>query len=180
MQSGSAVSFLFFHTFSAFAARYFPGEIRALENFRPKPRPEIGRVQREHEAVFDAGYGGDKLLVPSVVERPREFLDKRVREMSRQMRIDDEIDRADTIVQRHRALVGLGHRRDFPGFRDPAGIARIEKEDAGCPSFQYFTERPACPQGLAGGRRDPEAAGKFGERAEIVHPDRCCGLVNPR
>lgn len=30
----------------ASAARYFPGEIRALENFRPKSRPETGRLQQ--------------------------------------------------------------------------------------------------------------------------------------
>src|SRR6266700_3303585 len=89
------------------------GEVGPLEHRWQQIRAEAWAFHRQHVTVPDHRHGGDELLVPAGVEGAHALLDQRVRLAERGMNAGDEADRADTVVRREGAMIGIGHGSDL-------------------------------------------------------------------
>src|SRR5882757_6549942 len=73
-------------------------------------------LHRIDVSVLDQGHVGDEFIVPALVEGAHGFLDQRIRLAERHVHGGGETDRADAIVRREGAVVGLGHGGDLASF----------------------------------------------------------------
>jgi len=83
------------------------------EELDPMARPS----ERSDHSVLDGREIGNEFSIPSVVERPNDFLNEAIADMRGYVGRDREDDGAAAVVKRHRHVPGLGDGGDFTGLR---------------------------------------------------------------